>query len=162
MQLLDRHIPRSLARVTSKALAKNPANRFQSADEFVRALDATGLATHAVDRLIELVEPQRHTPDDESQSTDAASDALGTSGHVVDADPGLVPIGISSDDDPTVSALPYVRNFEAIWRELQAAVQHNDKEGFVRLTDTIVHGPLRETIGYRVEHQIPYFRGTVG
>ena len=57
---------------------------------------------------------------------------------------------------------PYVRDFETIWRELRLAAEHGDKDNFIRLTHAIVHGPLRETIGYRIEYDIPYFRGTVG
>ena len=36
------------------------------------------------------------------------------------------------------------------------------KEQFVELTRKLVHGLLREAIGYVVESEIPYFRGTVG
>ena len=69
---------------------------------------------------------------------------------------------IPVDDEPTASALPYVRKFETIWNDLLAAAQHQDKAGFVRLAEDIVQGALRETIGYRIEHPIPYFRGIVG
>jgi hypothetical protein len=37
-----------------------------------------------------------------------------------------------------------------------------DTEQFVDLTGKLVHGMLREAIGYRVEYQIPYFQGIVG
>jgi AAA domain len=37
-----------------------------------------------------------------------------------------------------------------------------DTEQFVELTGKLVHGMLREAIGYRVEYQIPYFQGIVG
>jgi hypothetical protein len=37
-----------------------------------------------------------------------------------------------------------------------------DKERFIALTRQLVLGILREAIGYSVESEIPYFRGTVG
>jgi hypothetical protein len=66
------------------------------------------------------------------------------------------------DDESTVSTLAYVRSFEATWMELQQSARQGDKERFVTLAEAIVQGSLRETIGYRVEYPIPYFRGTVG
>ena len=46
--------------VALRALAKDPADRFQSAKEFVRVLDTTGLASHVVDlRTAALPTPSR-------------------------------------------------------------------------------------------------------
>ena len=152
--------PRPLEQVVLKALKKDPNDRFQSAREFVNALDATGLAVGFVDKLIELVAPTSN-----ASGRDPILD--GASANRSDSDQGLseysrsMPVGRSTDDS-TESALPYVRSFEATWNELLAAAQQRDKEGFVRLADSIVHGTLREAIGYRIEHPIPYFRGTVG
>ena len=91
---LNRFISAPLERVVFKALAKDPADRFQSAREFVRALDTTGLAGHVVGQLRELARGPRS---DRLESRDD----IGMSGD------------ISSDDQPTASALPYVRKFEA-------------------------------------------------
>jgi hypothetical protein len=145
LRLLNPYIPAPLERVVFKALAKDPADRFQSAKEFVRALDTTGLAIHVVDHLKDLVQiPAR------------------LSGDVTGQDRGRMSGDIPVDDDPTASALPYVRKFETVWNDLLAAAQHQDKSGFVRFAEDIVQGALRETIGYRIEYPIPYFRGIVG
>ena len=37
-----------------------------------------------------------------------------------------------------------------------------DKEQFTALTRRLVHGPLREAVGYTVESELPYFHGTIG
>jgi hypothetical protein len=153
LRKLNPYIPAPLERVVFKALAKDPADRFQSAREFVRALDTTGLASHVVDQLKDLVQvPARLSGDVSGVPSD----------HLPGQDRDRMSNDIPVDDEPTASALPYVRKFETIWNDLLAAAQHQDKAGFVRLAEDIVQGALRETIGYRIEHPIPYFRGIVG
>ena len=151
------HISRALSMVVYRALVKVPDKRFQSAREFVRQLDATGLATPCVDQLIALVDASAHSLGPaitsaqrrvgRSTTTDGNRDEPSTS---------------QTDEDPTASVLPYVRDFEAVWDQLLTAAQHHDKSAFIRLTETIVRGVLREAIGYRIEQAIPYFQGTVG
>jgi hypothetical protein len=167
LRKLNPYIPAPLERTVFKALAKDPADRFQSAREFVRALDTTGLASHVVDQLKDLVQvPARPTHERMETSDDVVgmlnpADRL-PSDHLPGQDRDRVSSDIPADDETTASALPYVRKFETIWNDLLAAAQHQDKAGFVRLAEDIVQGALRETIGYRIEHPIPYFRGIVG
>jgi serine/threonine-protein kinase len=83
LQKLRPDLPHALGQVVVKALAKAPDYRFQSAQEFVRALDATGLAAHVVDKLIELVASTAQAPDRDPMLSDVSANRS-NSGHVVD------------------------------------------------------------------------------
>jgi hypothetical protein len=148
-----------VARFVARAIAKAPERRFSTARGFVVALDELHFATDAAAPLVALLPTPAH-PVTKTQPQVGAGAATGGQTAMID---GLsAPIDAEFEENPTVSTLPYVRGFEVIWRELLDAVKHHDKDGFIRLTDSIVHGVLREAIGYRIEYAIPYFRGTVG
>lgn len=120
LRKLNPYISASLERVVFKALAKDPADRFQSAREFVRALDATGLASYVVDQLKDLVQvPARLSGDVSGVPRTPAP--RGPSDHLPVQDRDRMSSDIPFDDDPTASALPYVRKFETIWNDLLAA-----------------------------------------
>ena len=58
-------------------------------------------------------------------------------------------------------AIGRVSEFASLWDELAAAAYEN-KDRFATLAERLIHGLVREAIGYRLCDQIPHFRGTVG
>lgn len=82
---------------------------------------------------------------------------LGTSGAS-----RLLFIQAVSPADFTPEAKQRLREFDEIWDQLTIRRAVANKGQFIAVTRMIALGFLREAIGYRVESEIPYFRGTVG
>jgi hypothetical protein len=154
------NLPHPLADIVSRALSKNPAGRFQSVQELLAELHRIPLASAAdLAQLVHATDlrPGESPADGVPRPSTSFNDPPETTPHTL---PGTSAVGI--EDDDTISTLPYVRSFEAAWTELRESARQGDKDRFVALAEAIVEGSLRETIGYRVEYPIPYFKGTVG
>lgn len=64
--------------------------------------------------------------------------------------------------DLTLEAKRGLQEFDRIWDNLTIWRTMDNKEHFIALCRKLALGLLRESIGYSVESEIPYFQGTVG
>lgn len=71
-------------------------------------------------------------------------------------------IGSGAPSPSAVVTKGRVLQFDADWEELSSAVADRDAQTFADVAGRLVAGPLREAIGYRVEDNIPTYRGIAG
>jgi hypothetical protein len=129
-------LPEAVDLALRTSLAKNPGDRYDSADDFVNAL----LPSPAVPLASLLARP-------------GAEDAAGTRAEI-DHPTVSIPAYLPQSEQR-------LREFAALWDEIADAALR-DRRRFIALTDTLVRGLLREAIGYRIGDAIAHFQGTVG
>ena len=175
-------LPDAIAVVVHQALANDPSERYQSAVEFVTALLPTkavplgilaGMRAEGSSRertgkfnvpLSAPITGFRRLLAMVSQRWQRPRSGANAQGRAVVLE-GTAPV---DDEHATVEVPAYlpqserrVWEFASLWDDLAHAA-HESQERFAALTETLVRGPLREAIGYRLGDQIPYFRGTFG
>jgi len=128
----------AVSAILDKALARDRFARFATADDFVRALRATRPAGAA-------------RPERSISASPTGDEAL-----QVDALPATAAVAPYPSD-----AGRRLKELSTLWTELSRAAT-TDRDRFVAATTSMIAGPLREAIGYRIEQAIPYLKGTVG
>jgi hypothetical protein len=131
--------------ILQKALSKDPNARYSAVDDFVAALRVAQRRPAALARLFESGIDEMQPP--------GARQSPPTPVAEMDATAAVPKYG----DD----AVHRLAEFNHLWTHLTQAAR-TDRDRFVDASAAVISGLLREAIGYRVEHAVPYLKGTVG
>jgi len=67
-----------------------------------------------------------------------------------------------SPEDTTPQGKRRLRDFDPIWKRLEESARTKTRSSFTSAVLDLLYGPLRESVGYSVERDIPNFRGIAG